>query len=112
RINGVETDIAYNRGGFSLTASAAYTDAKTKGNICGAVGDDTPNCDIDINGDDIPDDFISVPSGRRLPITPKFKAAATGRYSWHVFNDAKAHVQAGIAYQGSASATLRTLIPI
>ena len=56
--------------------------------------------------------FVSVPSGRRLPITPKFKGAATARYSWQAFDDGKAHVQAGIAHQGSAPATLRTLISI
>jgi outer membrane receptor protein involved in Fe transport len=118
KVNGVETDISYSSGGLSLTASAAYTDAKTKGNICGAVGDTLPDCDLLLDdggtadpSDDI-HDFISVPSGRRLPITPKFKGAATARYSWHVLNDAKAHVQAGLAYQGSAPATLRTLIPI
>jgi iron complex outermembrane receptor protein len=103
KINGIETDVAYSFEGFSLTASAAYTDAKTKGNICGGVDDTTNDCSLS---------FVSVPSGRRLPITPKFKGAATGRYTWHVFDDAKAHVQAGIAYQGSAPATLRTLIPI
>jgi len=103
KINGVETDLAYSYEGLSLTASAAYTDAKTSGNICGGVDDTTDDCSLS---------FISVPSGRRLPITPKFKGAATGRYTWHVFDDAKAHVQAGIAYQGSAPATLRTLIAI
>src|SRR5678815_4154911 len=85
KINGVETDLAYSYEGLSLTASAAYTDAKTSGNICGGVDDTTDDCSLR---------FISVPSGRRLPITPKFKGAATGRYTWHVFDDAKAHVQA------------------
>ena len=39
------------------------------------------------------DDFIVAPSGTRLPITPKFKATATARYSWPVLADVKAHVQ-------------------
>ena len=34
RINGIETDMNYMRGGLTLNAAAAYTDAKTKGNIC------------------------------------------------------------------------------
>jgi outer membrane receptor protein involved in Fe transport len=42
-------------------------------------------------------------------VTPKFKATATARYSWPVFADAKAHVQAAVAYQSSAPASLRTL---
>ena len=35
KINGVETDVNYVSGGLTLNAAAAYTDAKTKGNICG-----------------------------------------------------------------------------
>ena len=44
QINGVETDISYVRGGLTLNAAAAYTDAKTKGNICNSRGDPTPDC--------------------------------------------------------------------
>ncbi len=46
RINGIESDINYSDGGLSLTAAAAYTDAKTKGNICNAaiVVDPSPDC--------------------------------------------------------------------
>ena len=36
-INGIETDINYVRGGLSLNAAAAYTNAKTRGNICHAA---------------------------------------------------------------------------
>ena len=38
-INGVETDLNYVRGGLTLNAAAAYTDAKTKGNVCGVIED-------------------------------------------------------------------------
>ncbi|WP_294120345.1 TonB-dependent receptor [Sphingomonas sp.] len=100
RINGIETDLSYSKNGLSLTAAAAYTDAKSKGDICGSSEDPTPHCDFS---------FISVPSGSRLPVTPKFKGSATARYTWHVFNDAKAHVQGGVAYQGSARSSLRSL---
>ena len=37
RINGIETDFSYVHGGLTLNAAAAYTDAKTKGNICTLV---------------------------------------------------------------------------
>ena len=47
-------------------------------------------------------DFVVTPSGTRLPVTPKFKMSATARYSWPV-GVGRAHVQAGIAYQGSAA---------
>jgi outer membrane receptor protein involved in Fe transport len=114
RINGVETDLNYVSGGLSLTASAAYTDAKTKGNICHAalVLDPTPDCSAQLEPDD-PDtpefdpvfDVVDVPSGTRLPVTPKFKASGTARYTWPMWRG-KAHVQGVIAYQGSASSDL------
>ena len=102
-INGIETDINYVRGGLTLNAAAAYTDAKTKGDVCGFVTDEEP-CPTP------PDNFVAVPSGSRLPITPKFKGSATARYSWPAFGDVRAHVQGGIAYKGSARATLRSLL--
>ena len=37
KINGIETDVNYVTGGLTLNAAAAYTDAKTKGNICSLV---------------------------------------------------------------------------
>ena len=101
RVNGIETDINYVAGGLSLTASAAYTDAKTKGNICHASIsiDPSPDCSgLDSRGNP---DFIVARSGTRLPVTPKFKATATARYSWPMWTG-KAHVQGVVAYQGSA----------
>ena len=115
RVNGVETDISYIHGGLTLNASAAYTDAKTKGNICSDGFDTTPNCNgtvLDDAGTDDPSDdvidFPSVPSGTRLPVTPKIKAALTARYTWPAWRDVKAHVQGGISYQGSAPSSIRT----
>jgi len=96
RAKGIETELNYVQGGLSLTASAAYTDAKTRGNIChqAIVVDPSSDC----SG---PGDFLTIPSGSRLPITPKFKATGVARYSWPVWSG-KAHVQGVIAYQGSA----------
>jgi len=109
KVNGIETDVSYVNGGLSVTAAAAYTDAKTKGDIC--FFDTTePDCS-GLSSDGFPN-FLSAPSGTRLPITPKFKMSTTARYNWPVFADAKAHVQAGIAYQGSAPATLRSQIQL
>jgi iron complex outermembrane recepter protein len=105
-INGIESDINYLHGGFSLTAAAAYTDAKTKGNICNAAitVDPSPDCTgLDSGGDD---DFITAPSGTRLPITPKLKITGTARYTWSVWAG-KAHVQMGVVHSGSARSALR-----
>ncbi|MEO8547527.1 MAG: TonB-dependent receptor [Sphingomicrobium sp.] len=101
RVNGIETDLNYVAGGLTLTAAAAYTDAKTKGNICHvAISiDPAPDCSgVDLRGRP---DFIVAPSGTRLPITPKFKASTTARYTWPVWSG-KAHVQGVVSYQGSA----------
>ncbi|GAA3885329.1 TonB-dependent receptor [Sphingomonas limnosediminicola] len=99
-INGIETDVNYVAGGLTLNAAMAYTDAKTKGNVCGDFSDTTPGCSLSFN---------SVPSGSRLPVTPKFKGSATARYTFPAWGDVKAHVQGGIAYKGSALASLRSL---
>jgi outer membrane receptor protein involved in Fe transport len=107
RINGIETDLSYVHGGLTLNAAAAYTDAKTKQNICAVAADTTPNCDADFDGDDIPDDEITAPKGTRLPITPKFKVTGTARYTWNLWQG-RAHGQIGIVHQGSARSALRT----
>ena len=103
RINGIESDISYVAGGLTVNAAAAYTDAKTKGNICNAAPSE-PDCSgLDSGGDP---DFVVTRSGTRLPVTPKFKAAITGRYAWPV-GPGKAHVQGSISHQSSAGVELR-----
>jgi outer membrane receptor protein involved in Fe transport len=100
RIRGIETDINYVSGGLSLTAAAAYTDAKTKQNICAVAADTAPDCD------GVEDDFITAPKGTRLPITPKFKITGTARYTWNV-GPGRAHGQVSVVHQGSARSALR-----
>jgi outer membrane receptor protein involved in Fe transport len=113
RVNGIETDLNYVRGGWTVNAAAAYTDAKTKGgNICAFSQDTAPDCSSEI--EDRPGhfvtDFILAPNGTRLPVTPKFKAALTARYTWPAWAEVKAHVQGAVSYQGSAPSSLRTNI--
>jgi outer membrane receptor protein involved in Fe transport len=106
KVDGIETDINYTAGGLSLSGAAAYTNAKTSGNICHAamVVDPSPDCSgLDSKGNA---DFIVVPSGSRLAITPKLKASATARYTWPVWTG-KAHIQGAVSYQGSALSELR-----
>ena len=101
RIKGIETDLNYVAGGLTLSLAAAYTDAKTKGNICNAdiASDPSKDCSgLDSRGNP---NFIVTPSGSRLPITPKFKGSATARYAWPVWSG-KAHVQGVVAHQSSA----------
>ncbi len=108
-INGIETDVGYNMRGFSLNASAAYTDAKTKANICTIFADTASDCSGVVDGNQ---DYISAPKGTRLPITPHFKGAVTARYAWPVMTNAKAHVQGALSYQGSAPSSLRSAITL
>ena len=106
KVDGVETQMDYVAGGLSLSAAAAYTHARTSGNICHAAisVDPSPDCSgLDSKGND---DYIVVPSGSRLAVTPKFKASGTARYTWPVWTG-KLHVQGVISYQGSAPADLR-----
>jgi iron complex outermembrane receptor protein len=112
RVNGIETDINYVHRGLTLSAAAAYTDAKTKGNICSISTDADPNCAsvVEVDPGDFVQDFISAPSGTRLPVTPKFKGSVTARYSWGAWADVKAHVQGAVSYQGSAPSSLRTQV--
>lgn len=106
KINGIETDVNYSVGGLTLNAAAAYTDAKIKNNIC-FFDSPLPDCS-DVSSDDY-QNFVAAGPGTRLPVTPKFKASSTARYSW-LLGANKVHVQAGVAYQSSARATLREQI--
>jgi iron complex outermembrane receptor protein len=102
RIKGVELDASWRpvRGLF-LSGSAAYTDAKTKRNLCGA-DDPTYTC----SGAN----FVSAPAGTRLPVTPRFKGSVQARYEFPIMDDAKAHLQTVVSHQSSASSDIRTLI--
>ncbi len=98
RIKGIEMDLNYTSGGFSFSTAGSYTDAKTRGILCAGATDTTPTC---------ADSSVSAVRGTRLPITPKFKGSATARYEFDL-SSAKAHVQGGVAHQGSASSDIRT----
>jgi outer membrane receptor protein involved in Fe transport len=108
RIKGAELDLNWRPvHGFSLLASGAYTDAKTRRNLC-AIDDPTYTCTVAPPGQT---NFVSAPAGTRLPVTPRFKFSGTARYEFGVGRgDTKAHVQAVVSHQSSASSDLRTTI--
>ncbi len=106
RIRGFELDFAYNRGGLNLSAAASYTDARTVNNLCGY---DDPSFACTRPGSTGQINYISAPSGTRLPVTPEFKLSGTARYTIES-GSAKYFGQANIAYQGSASSDLRTKV--
>ncbi|WP_205481239.1 TonB-dependent receptor [Sphingomonas arenae] len=102
-INGIETDVNYVAGGLTLNAAAAYTDAKTDGNICNFAEGNSDCSGLDDQGDP---DFVVTPSGSRLPVTPKWKGSVTARYAWPMWTG-RAHVQGAMSFQSGARADIR-----
>ena len=98
RIKGAELDVSLRPArGLNLSASAAYTDARTRRNLCG-FDDPTFTCATS---------FISARAGTRLPVTPRFKLSSTARYEFPLGLGVKGHVQAVLSHQSSASSDLR-----
>jgi outer membrane receptor protein involved in Fe transport len=104
RIYGVETDITWTpTPGLTINAGAAYTDAKTKQNLC-AFNDPTFACTAP--GPQGQANEITAPSGTRLPITPKFKGNASLRYEW-TMGDWEPYFQTVVTHSGSAASDIR-----
>jgi len=98
RIKGAELDVSWRPvPGLSLTGSAAYADAKVRSDVC-EFDDPTGVCAFP--------NTVVAPAGTRLPVTPKFKASATGRYEFP-FGAGRAHVQTVLTHQSASSADLR-----
>ena len=107
RIKGVELDVDWRpMSGLTFTGGAAFTDAKTRKNLCGF---DDPSFTCTLPGPDGDDNFISAPSGTRLPVTPKFKVSGTARYEFAALRGTS-HIQGSVTHQSSAASDLRTLI--
>jgi outer membrane receptor protein involved in Fe transport len=103
RIKGAELELNWRPiPAFNLSASAAYTDAKTRRNLC-LFDDPTFTCGP------VGANLISAPAGTRLPVTPQFKLSAQARYEFQLAGGT-GHVRAGLTHQSSASADLRTAI--
>ena len=105
RIRGIEGDIRYQASqGFSLSASATYTDAKLTTNYCNISLGANADCTLPA----VPKQFIIAPKGQELPVTPKFKANVIARYNFDV-GSFDAHVQAAATYQTRSWTDLRTI---
>jgi iron complex outermembrane receptor protein len=102
RIKGAELELNWRPvPAFNLSASAAYTDARTRRNLC-LFDDPTFTCAP-------PDNLVSAPAGTRLPVTPRFKMSAQARYEFPLVGGT-GHVQTSMTHQSSASSDLRTAI--
>ena len=104
RIRGIESDLNFVPvTGLTLTVAAAYTDAKTRQNLC-AINDPTYACTRLGSGGEI--NYIQTRAGSRLPVTPEFKISGNARYEFGV-GTSKAHIQALVAHQSSAASDVR-----
>lgn len=103
RIRGIDIDMAYNRGPLSLQIAAAYTDAKMTKNLCDF---DDPSFTCTLPGPGGDPNSIASPAGTRLPVTPKFKASGTARYTADA-GSARIYGQVNAAYQSSAASEVR-----
>jgi iron complex outermembrane receptor protein len=118
RIKGIEADLVVAvTDGFTLSASAAWLDAKTTVDYCGTTyqepnvapgdplfGRPVTNCDDPLAPAGT---FLQAPAGQALPVQPEIKANVVARHEF-VVNEFQAHLQAAAVYQGSAWSDLRT----
>lgn len=92
RIYGAELTASYTYGGFSLSGSATFTDAKLT----------TPFCQINAAGNsDCSAGAPAAPKGTRLTQQPKFKGTATARYEFDLGGN-ESFVQGSMLQQGGA----------
>ena len=92
-IYGAELDTQLKIGGFSLSASGAYNDAKLATPFCTTINN-VPQCNLG----------VAAAKGTRLPVQPRFKGAVTARYDFEA-SPSKPFVQ--ISAQGQTDATSR-----
>jgi len=107
---GIETDVdwMYDEH-FSLTGSAAVTDANLTTSVCGVTN---PITDQPVTQCPGPLDPYPpwAPANTQMPVTPKYKGNITGRYQWNI-GDFLAHVQASVEAQSGSWADLRVQAP-
>jgi outer membrane receptor protein involved in Fe transport len=101
RIEGIEADVQWAATAqLTLSAAAAWIDAKLTQAYCG---------ELDADGNDLdpcPQDPLA-PDGQQLPVTPEFKGNLSARYDFRLAGW-NAHVQGVVAYVGERWADLRT----
>lgn len=99
RIRGIEADIGFRSGGFSLNAGASYNDAEIRRDFCRIAN---PQFDCTTAGNS-----LLAPAGTRLPVTAKFKGNAVARYEAPI-GALDGHIQFAVNHIGSRRSDLRT----
>jgi outer membrane receptor protein involved in Fe transport len=100
RIRGIEADVSYRSGGFSLGMGASYNDATIRRDFCAIA-----NADFDCT---TPGNSLLAPTGSRLPVTAKFKGNAVARYEFPI-GGMDGHIQFAVNHIGKRRSDLRTL---
>ncbi|WP_324261331.1 TonB-dependent receptor [Altererythrobacter sp. H2] len=103
RIRGLEMDLGYRSGGFSLNLGGSYNDAKIQRDFCRIAN---PQFDCTLDPGDGRTNALLAPSGTRLPVTAKFKGNAVARYEFPL-GAWNARVQAAVNHVGSRRSDLR-----
>ena len=99
RIRGVEMDVGYRAGGFTLNAGFSYNDAEIRRDFC-RIANPQFDCTTPVGNSRL------APAGTRLPTTAKFKGNAVARYEFPV-GSWEGHVQGAVNYIGSRINDLR-----
>ena len=112
RIKGIEADILWRvTDAFTLSSAFSILDAKSTQDYCGTTYDAGPNEGEIVTDCDDPlapvGTFLQAPAGQELPVQPKFKANAVGRYEFPMAG-MDSHLQVAWVYSGSAWSDLRT----
>jgi outer membrane receptor protein involved in Fe transport len=102
RIKGIEGDFNLRLGGFNLSGTATYIDARLSSPFCSIGADGNPVCVASAQN---PGGGIAAPVGTRLPIQPKFKGSLTARYGFDVASWA-AYVQGVVNHQSGTRSYL------
>ncbi len=104
RIRGIEMDVGYRNGGFSLNLGGSYNKAKITTPFC-KIANPAFNCALPGPAGEA--NALLAPAGTRLPVTPRFKGNFVARYEFPV-GKWDAHVQASANYEGLRTSDLRT----
>ncbi|KTE16935.1 TonB-dependent receptor [Sphingopyxis sp. H115] len=110
RIRGIEADLSFREGGFSLNLGGSYNDATIRRDFCKFAN---PEFDCTIPGPDgtdadtLPDaNALLAPAGSRLPVTAKFKGNAVARYEFPI-EGMDGHIQFAANHIGKRRSDLR-----
>ena len=105
RIRGIEADIGYRAGGFTLNLGGSYNDATIRRDFCRIAN---PQFDCTLDPGDGRTNSLLAPAGSRLPVTAKFKGNAIARYEFPL-GSWNGHVQAAVNHIGGRRSDLRTV---